>query len=457
MSLGISFKRFTTTIRVSQGSTFFLHHFHHFNIMYNILRERSFDRRPHSGLGRNKNSKETEQADENSKRRQRGRLQQRGWSKLLLLGLWRKLLGLFLTIVAIIAIRTSTGATRGLRAISKSPGPSNGNQHLGSDVQGGGYLDIDFEGGGNEDIAYRLGDVFAQWINIGNLWLYNWRYPNTLAHQFMLEIPDVEHGKRNLTAFLHVIDRVLAGVDQDPPEDYCHDEEDSLCSSNPCSDKWRCRKSCGTCYKWQNLRDIETPSDNELVVHLRLGDVLTEPKYNEVDKTMEELWNRKQGFLCVANGNQKYNYNKWEFLKIIGRIPPSVRKKFTKCKIVGAGFRTVHEHADRNEDYKRLVFELLESELGCVVETFSGGSPDRDLLYMASSNYFIAAMGGYAQLAAACVTAKRGWGHALYDNFDGKLGNPFFYDVKTNEYIDWSQVDYQPPIVKEQKSIFSFW
>jgi hypothetical protein len=126
-----------------------------------------------------------------------------------------------------------------------------------------------------------------------------------------------------------------------------------------------------------------------------------------------------------------------------------------KCTIVGAGYRTNHEHANRNEDYKRLVIELLESELGCVVETFSTGNPDRDMLYMASSNYFIAAMGGYGQLAAACVTAKRGWGHAFYDFFDGEV-DPFFFDTKTNEYIDWTQVDYQPSVAK-QASIFSFW
>jgi hypothetical protein len=286
-----------------------------------MMRARTFDLRRDSDLGRNENPNETEQADDDRERK-RKKLRQRG-----LRMPSRKLLGLTVTVCTIIAISSSTGATRGLRTIPKSSGSSNGNQ----------YLEIDFEGGGLVSDAYRLGDVFAQCIDLGGLWFYDWRYPNTLAHQYMLEIPDVAHGRRNLTAFLHVIDRVLAGVGQEPPDDYCHDEEDGSCASNHCNDKYRCRKSCGTCYNWQNLRDIQTPSDNELVVHLRLGDVLTDPSLNEVNKSMEELWNRQQGFLNVGNGNQKYDYNKWEFLKLIRRIPPNIRKTMSKCTIVGAG------------------------------------------------------------------------------------------------------------------------
>jgi len=57
-------------------------------------------------------------------------------------------------------------------------------------------------------------------------------------------------------------------------------------------------------------------------------------------------------------------------------------------------------------------------------------------------------MGGFAQIAAACVTARRGWGHAIYDKFNGEVAGwndsrlaEREKEMFRSEYINWSSVD----------------
>jgi hypothetical protein len=109
-----------------------------------------------------------------------------------------------------------------------------------------------------------------------------------------------------------------------------------------------------------------------------------------------------------------------------------------------------YEHANRNEDYKRLVMELPESELGCVVEILQLVSPI--VICCCTWRVLITSLQSWAGMdnsqQPTYVTTKRGWGHALYDFLNGelKLGDLSFWNVETQEYMDWSQVDYQPPV-----------
>ena len=270
--------------------------------------------------------------------------------------------------------------------------------------------ELDFSGGHDVDKAYRIGDVFVVWYFI---WLsfdellhkYANAYPNTLAHQYLVEVGEAKHASRNLTALLRVMDR---------KEKTMHYR--------------RARK-------------------DELVVHLRLGDVLTDPEYADLDISMEELWNQEEGFVNF-DADVKSNYNKAEFEELVRRIPEEAAVNIKKCVIVGAGFITYKKHGKRNMQYKELVHSFLEDSLGCEVSYYTSKNPDKDLMFMASAHWLIVAMGGFAQIAAGCVTARRGWGHAIYDKFNGevaswnhKLLTPEEKRIFRKEYIDWSEVD----------------
>jgi len=79
------------------------------------------------------------------------------------------------------------------------------------------------------------------------------------------------------------------------------------------------------------------------------------------------------------------------------------------------------------------------------VSYYASRNPDKDLMYMASAHWLITAMGGFAQIAAACVTARRG--HAIYDKFNGEIAgwNDKRFTKKEKkvfrqDYVDWNQV-----------------
>uniref|UniRef100_A0A7S1YEL1 Uncharacterized protein n=1 Tax=Grammatophora oceanica TaxID=210454 RepID=A0A7S1YEL1_9STRA len=267
---------------------------------------------------------------------------------------------------------------------------------------------------GEVGLAYRLGDVFALWhlhhISFPELvGSYALDYPHSIALWYLLAIRQPENGYRNLTALVEVMDWV---------------EENDLIQ-------------------------FPKPQEDELVIHLRLGDVLTAPICTDLSVPIEDMWNGEEGFINKDEG-LKSNYNKAEFRELVDRIPDKARKQIKKCVLVGATFVNEEEQDHRNREYVALVESFFEEHMGCEVLHFDCPNPDKTMLFMASANWMIGAMGGYAQIAAACVNARRGRGHAIYDKFNGEIAS--WSDdrlseeerrIYREEYIDWSQVRYQ--------------
>jgi len=269
---------------------------------------------------------------------------------------------------------------------------------------------LDFSGGGNAAKSYRLGDIFIAWLM---RWLtfdellhdYGTRYLNTLAHQYLLETGEAKYVQHNITALLRVMDRK------------------------------------------EKTMHYRRAKEDELVVHVRLGDVLTDAEYTDLVLSIKDMWNRKEGFVS-KDGNVKFNYNFAEYEELVQRIPQEVAENIQKCVIVGAGHATNEKHRTRNTQYKELLSSYHEETLGCKVSYYGSHNPDKDLMYMASAHWLITGMGGFAQIAAACVTARRGWGHAIYDKFNGEVAGwndsrlaEREKEMFRSEYINWSSVD----------------
>ena len=258
----------------------------------------------------------------------------------------------------------------------------------------------DFSGGHNVKYAYRLGDVFVGYymkkMPFHDMYeMYSTKYPGTLATLYLEKVQEEQYSYRNLTAFMEVLE-----------------EEEG---------------------DW-----YQHATDDELVVHLRLGDVLSDPQYTDVSVPVENVWRSYDGFVN-EDGDVKSHYNEREFRILADRLG---RERFRRCTIVGANFIDVKEHSYRNQDYLDLVSNFLAEEFKCQVSTYSSGNPDRDFMFLASARYLIAGMGGYAQLAAASVTARRGLnGNAVYDKFNGEVAGWVFpfqdRSLYFSSYIDW--------------------
>eukprot|EP00977_Amphora_coffeiformis_P015946 scaffold4818_cov164-Amphora_coffeaeformis.AAC.1 len=276
---------------------------------------------------------------------------------------------------------------------------------------------IDYQGAGHVQLAYRLGDVFDLWyLHQYNMTfdelvrMYRGLFRGTLAHEYLLEVGSQEYAHRNLTALLQVITR-------------------------------REKQRRG------NVADQERPDKTDLVIHLRLGDVLTSDCCTDLNKTIDELWYSPQGFVnhdCEI----KHNYNLIEFEQLIQRLPSTQRiadrQYFKTCVIVGAGFVTEQDHRHRNQQYQDLVTQFLKQRLGCRIRYYRNPNPDETLLYMAAARWILVAMGGYAQIAAACVKARGGF--VLHDKFNGNIAgwnsdwfakSSYQRRIYAADYIDW--------------------
>jgi len=88
--------------------------------------------------------------------------------------------------------------------------------------------------------------------------------------------------------------------------------------------------------------------------------------------------------------------------------------------------------------------------VGCHVSHFDSPNADRALLFMASARWIVVGMGGFGQIAAACVRARMGREHAIYDKFNGQIASRWDErfgnrdrKIYREEYIDWSRVKYR--------------
>ena len=282
---------------------------------------------------------------------------------------------------------------------------------------------------GDEGHAYRIGDVFVLWYLMEYhitfdylLAFYEHYFPGSLAHEYLLEtqaVPEKQDGQnkdidpafRNITALLTVMDRRTAS----------------------------------------DHSDHRVAQPNELIVHLRLGDILTRSNYIDLNKTMQELWEADTGFVNF-DGRVKNNYNFAEYRQLVQRLPAD--KAFNTCVMVGASnFLTDSKEDHRNQEYKELVANFFQDTLHCQIEYYTNDNRDETLLFLASAHYLIAGMGGFSQIAAGCVRARRGKTHAIYDKFNGRVAgsndqrlDPDERRTYAEEYIDWSLVTYVPPL-----------
>lgn len=143
-------------------------------------------------------------------------------------------------------------------------------------------------------------------------------------------------------------------------------------------------------------REKETsnlPSKDELVMHLRIGDVIDEMP-ESVDKFLSET-------VYYPNGN---NYVKplSYYIKITDLIANLPIKKIT---LVG-GFHRQSASREKSYEYVHRVKNFLE-EKGYQVSLRIGNDADTDFVYMTNARFFVPSGGGFSLLIKK-LTLKKG-------------------------------------------------
>lgn len=136
----------------------------------------------------------------------------------------------------------------------------------------------------------------------------------------------------------------------------------------------------------EKSKNMELPKENELVIHLRIGDVIKD----------------------FNNGKFIYHYNKLRNTCYATKIE-SLEKNIDKFKgkniVIFYGNHRKHINKKANELYLQHIRDLFKKHDISYVEKKSG-NPDDDFVYMCNSKYFGQSGGGYSQLIANYVKHK---------------------------------------------------
>jgi hypothetical protein len=133
----------------------------------------------------------------------------------------------------------------------------------------------------------------------------------------------------------------------------------------------------------QNLR----PKEDELVVHLRAGNVIDKSEY-----TVEELLEKRRPF-----GVHNLNYVKP--LSFYKRHLNKIEKQIKKITLVAGGNLT-HDFT-KSKEYIQAIKSLFEKS-GFDVQVRLGNPPDDDFIYMCRSRFFISSGGHFSRLVRLC-------------------------------------------------------
>ena len=137
----------------------------------------------------------------------------------------------------------------------------------------------------------------------------------------------------------------------------------------------------------EKAENIEVPSENDIVFHLRLGDIIAGFKFGE-----------------VILGKENWGLT----LREVKGILPKVKAKTASKKIIlvyGSHKTGINEIANRK--YLAAIKALLQKN-GFEVVDKSGTDPDYDFIYMSQSKIFIKSGGGFSRIISRIVRKNGG-------------------------------------------------
>lgn len=148
------------------------------------------------------------------------------------------------------------------------------------------------------------------------------------------------------------------------------------------------------CNEYLNKNDINLPKDNELIIHIRLGDVIEESIYSA-----QQHWNK---YLPSTGISQiKFIKDKSFFNNILKKIK---NLNINKIILIWGDHRNLKSLKKSNE-YINILNSFLKQN-GYKTSVFFNRDADLDFVYMSSSKYFVSTGGGFSTLIAKIVKYK---------------------------------------------------
>ena len=149
--------------------------------------------------------------------------------------------------------------------------------------------------------------------------------------------------------------------------------------------------------RMQNNEPFQIPNDNELVVHLRTGDV--------IDHSNNSVTEMLSKYTKYVNG--KSYVKPMSYYKQVMRF--AARKNLTRVTLVTGFHQTekVQTSVQKSLNYLNRVRGAFE---GNDFQTYIrlNGNPDEDFIFMCNSRYFVQSGGGFSKIIAELIKMKNG-------------------------------------------------
>lgn len=145
------------------------------------------------------------------------------------------------------------------------------------------------------------------------------------------------------------------------------------------------------------------PSEDELVIHLRTGDIL-----NKLNLSIDDILHgnfKSEEKIIDSNHEIKNIKSKFFFenLQISDEI-----KKITLISNPRAGGRTLKtDNVNKSLEYVKIISEILRNR-NFEIQNRNNKNADDDLIYMAHSKYFSPSQGGFSELVKELVKKNNG-------------------------------------------------
>jgi hypothetical protein len=163
------------------------------------------------------------------------------------------------------------------------------------------------------------------------------------------------------------------------------------------------------CNKIKNERNVKVPSENELVIHLRLGDVIENSKYST-----EEHWNEYLDSIGPGLSNKKYIQSKDFFENILKKIN---KIKINKIILVWGDHKNL-KSLKKSNYYIELLKDFFNKN-NYKVNVFFNRDADEDFIYMSNAKYFVSTGGGFSTLISKMIKFNNN--NLLYESIDKNI------------------------------------
>jgi hypothetical protein len=141
------------------------------------------------------------------------------------------------------------------------------------------------------------------------------------------------------------------------------------------------------------LKDL--PKNNELIVHVRLGDVIEKSKYTVDEHLNKELISIGQ---TISSG-RIYIKSKSFFYKILNKIKNS---PIDTIVFIGGDHRELASLKKSNE-YLEKISNIFKNEGYKVIIKFNKNTADEDFIYLSNAKYFVPTGGGFSKIIMEIV------------------------------------------------------